>query len=158
MQAKKPNDSEISMSELVLPNDTNLLGNLLGGRLMHWIDIAGGMAASRHANSVVVTAAVDSLVFDEPVHLGEIVRLNATLTWVGRSSMEVKVEVYAENIETKQVRKTNEAYLVYVALDKNRRPKEVPQLILETEEEKKEFENAQKRREIRLSSPLKGED
>lgn len=158
MQGKRPKDSEISMNELVLPNDTNLLGNLLGGRLMHWIDIAGGMAASRHANSVVVTAAVDSLVFEEPVHLGEIVRLYARLTWAGRSSMEVKVEVYAENIETKHVRKTNEAYLVYVALDKERRPKEVPKLILDTDEEMREFENAQKRREIRLSKKHKADN
>ncbi len=139
------------MSELVLPNDTNLLGNLLGGRLMHWIDIVGGMAASRHANSVVVTAAVDSLDFKHPVHLGEIVRLKAKLTWAGRTSMEVKVEVYAENVETKGVKMTNQAYLVYVALDKDSHPKKVPRLIPKTEDEKDEFFEGEKRRLKRLA-------
>ncbi len=138
------------MNELVLPNDTNLLGNLLGGRLMHWIDIAGGMAASRHANSVVVTASVDNLDFRHPVKLGDIVRLKAKLTWVGKTSMEVKVDVFAENVKTHEVQLTNRAYLVYVALDESGKPKQVPGLRLETKEEMLEFKKAEKRRENRL--------
>lgn len=151
MKGKSPQESAVTMCELVLPNDTNLLGNLLGGKLMHWIDIAGGMAASRHANSTVVTAVVDSLDFKYPVHLGDIVRLYAKLTWAGRTSMEVKVDVYAEDVKTKKIKYTSRAYLVYVALDENGNPKKIPPLILETEEEKNEFARAQKRREIRLS-------
>ncbi len=138
------------MNELVLPNDTNLLGNLLGGRLMHWIHIAGGMAAARHANSVVVTASVDNLDFRHPVKLGDIVRLKAKLTWVGKTSMEVKVDVFAENVKTHEVQLTNQAYLVYVALDKSGKPMKVPGLKLETKEERLEFKKAEKRRENRL--------
>ncbi len=151
MEGKTPKMSEVYMSELVLPNDTNLLGNLLGGRLMHWIDIAGGMAAARHANAPVVTAAVDSLDFKHPIQLGEIVRLKAKLTWVGRTSMEVKVVVHAENTETNEIKITNQAYLVYVALDRSGSPKKVPPLIIETEEEKQEYLEAQKRQEKRIS-------
>ena len=151
MKGKSSRFSEVEMNELVLPNDTNLLGNLLGGRLMHLIDIAGGMTASRHANSIVVTASVDSLDFRHPVSLGEIVRLKARLTWVGKTSMEVKVQVYAENVETEEIRLTNQAYLVYVALDRSGHPKEIPPLILETDEEKREFREGEERRKNRLA-------
>ena len=92
MDAKTPKDSQVEMTELVLPNDTNLLGNLLGGRLMHWIDIAGAMAAQRHCNRIAATAAIDSVDFKHPVHVGEMVILKAKVTWVGRTSMEVAVE------------------------------------------------------------------
>ena len=151
MKGKSSRFSEVEMNELVLPNDTNLLGNLLGGRLMHWIDIAGGMAASRHANSIVVTASVDSLDFKHPVRLGDIVRLKGRLTWVGKTSMEVKVRVYAENVETEEIKLTNQAYLVYVALDRSGHPKEIPPLILETDEEKREFREGEDRRKNRLA-------
>jgi acyl-CoA hydrolase len=147
---KRPSDSQVEMTELVLPNDTNLLGNLLGGRLMHWIDIAGAIAASRHSSGVVATVALDSLDFRHPARMGELVILKAKLTWVGRTSMEVLVRAYAENIKSGKVILTNKAYVTYVCLDDNGRPRPVPPLILETEEEKKENLEAQQRRSQRL--------
>jgi len=139
------------MTELVLPNDVNLLGNLLGGRLMHWIDIAGAMAASRHSNKIVATVALDSLDFRHPVRVGQFVILKAKLTWVGRTSMEVKVDVFGEDFKTGEIIQTNKAYVTFVALDENGRPTPVPPLIPETEEEKKDYVEAQKRREERLA-------
>lgn len=150
MEMKRISDSKIEMRELVLPNDANILGNLLGGRLLHWVDVAGAMAASIHAQSVVATAVIDSVEFNEPVHVGEMIVLKARLTWVGRTSMEVLVEVCSENYLTGVVKATNRAYITYVALDENGKPRPVPGLILETEEEKAEYEEAKKRRELRL--------
>lgn len=150
MNAKSPKESMIEMNELVLPNDTNLLGNLLGGTLLHWIDIAGAMTAQKHANSVVATVCMDSVDFREPVHVGEIVTLKARVTWVGHTSMEVIVEVFAEDYLKGRKRATNKAYITYVSVDSNGRPREVPRLILETEEQKKEFAEAEKRRAERL--------
>ncbi|ABN53886.1 MAG TPA: acyl-CoA thioesterase [Hungateiclostridium thermocellum] len=147
---KPPRLSQVEMTELVLPNDTNLLGNLLGGRLMHWIDIAGAMAASRHSNRIVATVALDSLDFRHPARMGELVMLKAKLTWVGRTSMEVKVSAYAENLKTGNVILTNQAYITFVALDDEGKPTPVPPLIPETEEEKREFEEAEIRRAERL--------
>lgn len=151
MQDKKISDSMVEMRELVLPNDTNLLGNLLGGRLMHWVDIAGAMAASRHAQSIVATAEIDSVEFKHPVHVGQMVLLKAKLTWVGTTSMEVLVEVCSEDYMTGETKFTNKAYLTFVALDGSGKKHPVPRLILETEEEKNEFEQALKRREARLA-------
>ncbi len=150
MDGKSPKFSEVEMTELVLPNDTNTLGNLLGGRLMHWIDIAGAMAASRHAGKVVATVALDSLDFRHPARMGEMVILKAKLTWAGRTSMEVLVKAYAENIKTSSVIMTNKAYLTFVALDDNGSPTAVPPLIPESEEEKKNFTEAEERRNERL--------
>jgi len=150
LEGKTPSESQVEMTELVLPNDTNLLGNLLGGRLMHWIDIAGAMAASRHSNKVVATVAVDSLDFRHPARMGEMVILKAKLTWVGRTSMEVIVKAYAENIKTGSIILTNKAYITYVALDDEGRPTPVPPLIPETDEEKKEYMEAELRRAERL--------
>lgn len=150
LRGKTPSESQVEMTEMVLPNDTNLLGNLLGGRLMHWIDIAGAMAASRHSNRIVATVAVDSLDFRHPARMGELVILKAKLTWVGRTSMEVIVKVYAENIKSGNVIMTNKAYLTYVALDEAGRPVQVPPLIPETEEEKKDFIEGEQRRNERL--------
>lgn len=150
MDKKRISDSRIEMRELVLPNDANILGNLLGGRLMHWVDIAGAMAASIHAQSVVATAVIDSVEFNEPVRVGEMIVLKAHLTWVGRTSMEVLVEVCSENYLTGNVKSTNRAYLTFVALDDNGKPKPVPGLIIESESDKAEFEEAIKRREQRL--------
>lgn len=150
LKGKTASQSEIEMTQLVLPNDTNILGNLLGGQLMHWIDIAGALAASRHSNKVVATVALDSLDFRHPVRLGEMVILKARLTWVGRTSMEVSVEVYAENMKTGNTILTNKAFISFVALDDDGKPTEVPPLILETEEEKRINKEAEKRREYRL--------
>ncbi len=152
---KTAQESLIEMSELVLPNDTNLLGNLLGGRLMHWIDVAGALAASRHSNCVVATAALDSLDFRHPVRVGEMVRLKARLTWVGNTSMEVRVDVFCENLKTGAVIKSNKAYITFVALDDSGKPVQVPLLEVTTDDEKKEFERAKQRREMRLNRKTK---
>lgn len=149
---KRPADSCVEMTELVLPNDTNLLGNLLGGRLLHWMDIAGAMAAQRHCNSIVATAAIDSVEFKQPVHVGDIVRLQAVVTWVGRTSMEVRVDVHAEDYREDSTRFTNRAYLTFVAIGANGRPTVVPALLPQTGEEMAEFQAALKRRELRLAS------
>ncbi len=150
MVTKKISDSMVEMRELVLPNDTNLLGNLLGGRLLHWVDIAGAMAASRHAQSIVATAVIDSVEFNHPVRVGEMIILRARLTWVGRTSMEVMVEVCSENYLSGESKFTNRAYITFVALDENSKPRPVPGLLLETEEERQEFLQATQRREARL--------
>jgi acyl-CoA hydrolase len=154
---KSPNSSKVEMTELVLPNDTNILGNLLGGTLMHWIDIAGAMAASRHSNRVVATVALDSLDFRHPVHVGEMVKLQAKLTWTGTTSMEVLVKVYAENLKTGNIILTNKAYITYVALDDNGKPVRVPPLYPETDEEKKYYIEAELRRNERLKRRAKGD-
>lgn len=148
---KNVKESEVVMTELVLPNDTNLLGNLLGGRLMHWIDIAGAMAASRHSNKVVATIAVDYLEFKKAVKEGEILIVNAKLTWVGRTSMEVKVETFAENIKTGNIVLANKAFLIFVALNDDGSPVEVPGLELNTGDEKQEYDRAVRRRKLRLA-------
>ncbi len=126
-------DSAIDMTELVLPVDVNLLNNLKGGRLMHWIDIAAALAASRHSNCIVATVSVDKLDFKHPVRRGEMVKLHAELTGVGNTSMQIKVEVTAENLRTGAQILTNEAHLVFVALDDNSRPTRVPRLKLDSE-------------------------
>lgn len=149
-ELKTPSHSEVIMTELVLPNDTNPMGNLLGGKMMHWMDIAGALAASRHSNSVVVTVAVDSIDFHHPVRMGEIVTLKARLTWVGNTSMEIKVKVYSEAIESGNIILTNEAFFTFVAIDSNSKPKRVPQLLLKSEEEKADYDAAQIRRDARL--------
>ena len=151
MGTKTPKDSQVEMTELVLPNDANLLGNLLGGRLMHWVDIAGAMAAQRHCNRLTVTASIDSVDFKHPVHVGEMVILKAKVTWVGRTSLEVAVEVFSEDYLKGETKFTNKAYLTFVAVNENCRPAPVPELIPETDEEKKEFALAIKRREDRLA-------
>ncbi|HOJ77702.1 MAG TPA: acyl-CoA thioesterase [Bacillota bacterium] len=143
---KTPSQSAVEMTELVLPNDTNLLGNLLGGRMMHWMDIAGAMAATRHSNKVVATVAIDSVDFRHPVRMGEIVTLKAKLTWVGNTSMEVMVNAYAENPKSGAVIHTNQAFFTFVALDGNGKPSPVPQLRLETQEERDLFESALQRK------------
>lgn len=153
--SKSVQESMIEMCQLVLPNDTNIIGNLLGGRLMHWIDIAGALAASRHSNCVVATAALDSLDFRHPVRVGEMVRLKPRITWVGNTSMEVRVDVYCENMKTGAVIKTNKAYITFVALDDKGQPTQVPSLIINTDEEKLEYEKAIQRRKIRLENRKK---
>ncbi len=150
MILKSPRESMVEMTELVLPNDTNLLGNLLGGRLMHLVDVAGAMAAQRHSNRIVVTASIDSVEFKRPVKQGQIVTLKARVTWVGRTSMEVAVEVFSEDFMTGEQKFTNRAYLTFVAVDSECKPVEVCGLLLETDEEKREHEAAEKRRSERL--------
>jgi len=150
LNGKNPSDSLVQMEELVLPNDANQLNNLFGGRLLQWIDSAGAMSAMKHSRMEVVTVAVDSVDFREPVRVGDIVRLTAKVTWTGRTSMEVKVRVFREKPRTGEVIKTNEAYLTLVALDDNGRPAEVPCLFPETDEEKTDYSSAVERRKARL--------
>ncbi len=149
-QIKKVADSVVIMTELVLPNDTNRLGNLLGGRLMHWIDIAGAIAAMRHTQKVCVTASVDELQFHHPIHQGEVVILQASVNRVFRSSMEVGVRVIKEDLMTGKRLHTNTAYLTYVALDENGQPTEAPSIKPVTKEEKRRYNEAALRRQMRL--------
>lgn len=139
------------MIELVLPNDTNILNNLLGGRLMHWIDIAAALSAARHCNNVAVTAAVDNLEFHQPVKLGEIVRLKASVNRAFNTSLEVGVRVEVEDIKTGKKTHSNSAYLVFVNVDsKTMRPRKVPQIKPVTKDEKRRYKQALKRREQRI--------
>jgi len=148
---KTVKESQVEMIELVLPNDTNILGNLLGGRLMHWIDIAAALAASRHCNNVAVTAEVDKLKFHLPVKLGDIVRLKASVNRAFRTSVEVGVRVEIEDIITGKISHSNSAYLTFVNVDRNtNKPIPVPDIIPGDETEKRRFEQALTRREIRL--------
>lgn len=152
MAAKTVKESQVEMIELVLPNDTNILGNLLGGRLMHWIDISAALAASRHCNNVAVTAAVDDLNFHKPILLGNIVRLKASVNRAFNTSMEVGVMVEIEDLKTGQITISNTAYLTFVSIDPlTKKPMKVPELIPETEVEKRRYEQALKRREQRLT-------
>jgi acyl-CoA hydrolase len=149
---KTVNHSIVEMIELVLPNDTNILGNLLGGRLMHWIDIAAALSAARHSNLVCVTAAVDNLVFHHPVKLGNVVNLKASVNRAFNSSMEVGVRVEVENIRSGEIKHSNSAYLTFVGLDPDTKlPAKVPEIIPETEEQIRRFNQALARREQRLS-------
>ncbi len=133
-----------------MPNDTNPHGTLSGGRLMHWIDIAGAMSAMRHARCKVVTVAMDDVVFRAPVPVGFVAHLNAQVTCVGRTSMEVKVEVCGENPITGDTCHTTTAHLVFVAVDDNGRPADVPAVEAETDEEKALMDRAVRRRAFRL--------
>jgi acyl-CoA hydrolase len=152
MNSKKVKESQVQMIELVLPNDTNMLGNLLGGRLMHLIDIAAALAASRHCNNVAVTAAVDNLQFHKPVKLGDIVRLKASVNRAFKTSMEVGVKVEVENIKFGEVFHSNSAYLTFVNVDReSNRPIPVPEVIPETDEEKRRYDEALKRRQQRVN-------
>lgn len=151
MRDKTPSESFTQLTELVLPNDTNALGNLMGGRLLHWMDIAGAIAASRHSQRVCVTAAVDYVDFKCPIKLGEVVILEAKVTRAYRTSMEVKIQVYAQNLQSTAQRLCNVAYYTFVAIDQAGCPIPVPKVLPQTEEEKVEYEAAAQRRELRLS-------
>jgi uncharacterized protein (TIGR00369 family) len=133
------------------PEHANLLGNVHGGWIMKLVDEAGALACMRHAQKKVVTVAVDSMVFREPIKIGDLIILNAEVTYTGRTSMEAEVQVVAENPVTGERTHTNTAYLVYVALDDDGHPTSVPPLAIETEEEKQRMEQAQKRQAHRIS-------
>jgi uncharacterized protein (TIGR00369 family) len=150
MEGKRPFESQITLSQLMGPTDANTLGNVHGGFIMKLCDEAGGMAATKHARRPAVTVTVDSMNFHSPVHIGNLMTVRAEVTWVGRTSMETRVVVTAENVITGAVTHTNTAYFVYVALDENGRPVPAPPLILETDEEKARFERAAQRQTRRL--------
>jgi len=143
--------ARVSMTEIVMPNDTNPHGNISGGRVMHLIDIAGAVAAMRHARRPVVTVSFDDVVFLAPVPLGHILLLDSQVTCVGRTSIETKVVVRGENPLTGERRHTTTAYVTFVGLDDADRPALVPELIAETEDERATLERAQRRREARLA-------
>ncbi len=151
-KGKYVHQSATEMVQLVLPNDTNVLGNVLGGRVMHWIDLVGAMVAFRHSRRPVVTASMERLDFHSPIRLGDLVILKACLTFVGKTSMEVQVEVYSEEPLTGSRRHTSSAFLTYVALDDQGKPTAAPPLLLTTEEEKQRYHDAEVRRQHRLST------
>lgn len=142
-------DSQSEMIEIVLPNDTNPLGALLGGRLMHWIDVAGALAAHRHSKSFVVTASIDHLDFLVPVHVGDFVILRSSVNRAFNTSMETGVKVWVESYITGERRHVSSAYLTFVAVDRHGRHRHVPPVVPESEEEKRRYEGAQRRRENR---------
>ncbi|MEQ8244021.1 acyl-CoA thioesterase [Fulvivirga sp.] len=151
--AKKPKyvkESYVTMTELVLPNDTNTLNNLMGGRLMHWMDIVSAIAAQKHSNRIVVTASVDNVSFGKPIQLGNVVTLKAQVTRAFSSSMEVRIDVEAEDIPSGKKFESNSAYFTFVAVDQSGRPIDVPEAIPETDEEKEYYAGALRRRQLRL--------
>src|SRR5262249_5412425 len=142
-------ESQSQMAEVVLPNDANPLGNLLGGRLMHLIDIAGALAAHRHARSYVVTASMDHIDFLLPVHIGDLLILKSSVNRAFRTSMEIGVKCWVENYIAGTTRHVASAYLTFVAVDQHGRHHSVPPLIAETDEEKRRYQDAGRRRELR---------
>ncbi len=152
--------SLVVMTELVLPNDTNTFGNLMGGRLMYWMDIAAALAAMKHCGSPVVTASVDNISFNTPIKLGNVVHIRAKVTRSFNSSMEVHMVVHGEDALQQYKYKSNEAYYTFVALDPNGKPKPVNNLVPETEEEIALFDGALRRRQLRLilGGKMKPED
>lgn len=138
------------MNELVLPNDTNTLNNLMGGRLLHWMDIAAAIAAQKHSNRIVVTASVDNVSFKQPIKLGDVISIEAKVTRAFHTSLEVRLDVWAENIPSGSRVKSNEAYYTFVAIDMSGNTIPVPEVLPETEDEKKLFDGALRRRQLRL--------
>lgn len=160
MKARTPKESFTITTEQVLPNDTNPLNTLFGGKLLQWIDVTAGVAAHRHTGRVCVTASVNNVSFDMPVKLGDIVTLEAKVSRAFNTSIEVHVDVWIENRSGDFKRKCNTAILTFVAVDQNGSPLPVPPVIPETEEEKKRFDGALRRRQLSLilAGKMKPED
>lgn len=150
MKTKFPHESLTVTTELVLPNDTNALGNLFGGRLLQWMDTTSAIAAHRHCKRVVVTATVNNVSFKEPIKLGSMVTLEAKVSRAFSSSMEVFIDVFVEDAVTGIRKKSNEAIYTFVAIDQNGSPLPVPELIPETEEEITRFDGALRRKQLAL--------
>ncbi len=154
-QTGKPvSESHVDMTEIVLPNDANILGNILGGKVMHMIDIACAVAAHRHCRRPVVTAAMDSLDFRHPIKIGELIIIKASVNRVFKTSMECGAKVFSENLETGERKHTSTAYLTFVALDENKKPMQVSPVVPETEDEKRRWKGAEIRREFRLRQKI----
>jgi acyl-CoA hydrolase len=161
MQGKKVDDSRTVMTEMVMPNDTNPMGNLMGGNLMKWMDIVAAICAGKHCSAQVVTVSVDHVSFQKPIVQGDIVTLEACVTRAFNSSVEIAVEVFAANMKGENPRRCNHAYLTFVALDDTTgKPQPVPAVIALSNEEEKLYEGAARRRELRLilSGKMKPED
>ena len=150
-EPKRARDSQLTLALGMNPADANPLGDVHGGVIMKLVDEAGGLCAIRHARRPTVTVTMDSITFLSPVRVGDLVTLRALINWVGRTSIEVGIRVEAENVLTGEVTHTNSAYAVYVALDDAGRPTPVPPLILETEEERRHWEEGAQRQEHRLA-------
>jgi uncharacterized protein (TIGR00369 family) len=155
MEGKRVSESWVIMGQAMNPENANPAGNVHGGDIMKLIDTAGGVAATRHARAHVVTASIDRMDFHHPVYIGDFLTLKASVNFVGKTSMEVGVRVEAENPITGERRHTGSAYLTFVALDANKRPIELPPLILETDEEKHRHAEAAERRQMRLAEKKK---
>lgn len=143
-------DTLVVKNELLMPNDTNMFNKLMGGKLMYWMDIAGAISAQKLSNSLAVTASVDNISFKHPIEITDVITLTAKVTRSFKTSMEVFIEVVAENIPKKTKRITNSAFFTFVAVDKNGRPLPVPQAVPETDKEKELFDGALRRRQLRL--------
>jgi len=150
MKSKTAKESLTVSTEVVLPNDTNALGNLMGGRILHWLDICAAIAAHRHCNRVVVTASVNNVCFGTPIKLADIVTLEAKVSRAFKTSMEVFIDVFVEEHSTGEKIKHNEAIYTFVAVDQLGNPIDVPELIPETDVEKKRYEGALRRRQLSL--------
>ena len=157
---KRAQDSLIQMTELVLPNDTNTFGNLMGGRLMYWMDIAAALACMKHCSAPVVTASVDNISFGNPIKLGNVVHIESKVSRAFNTSMEVHMKVWGEDPVQQYRYKSNEAFMTFVALDPNGNSRPVPGIITDTEEEKRLYEGALRRRQLRLilGGKMKPED
>lgn len=149
LDPKPVSASHVEMRELVLPNDTNTHGNILGGKVLHLVDIAAAMAAMRHCRKPVVTASIDEVQFHNPIPEGHFVILKASVNFVGRTSMEIGVKVLSEDPMTGEILHTSTAYLTFVALSKNGSPSPVPALVAETEEEHRRYEKGKERMNAR---------
>jgi acyl-CoA hydrolase len=149
---KTPAESRVEMTELVMPGQTNAPGILFGGVVLAWMDVAAGVAAIRHSGGPAVTASIDRVDFLEPIRLGDIVVVRAQVNWTGRTSMEVGVRVDTEHPTTGQRRYTTKAYLTFVAVDDQGRPRPVTPIAPETDEEKRRFQDAQRRRDARIAA------
>jgi len=148
---KKVSESKTVMTELIMPNDTNPMGNLMGGYLMRWMDIASAICAGRHTESYVVTAAVDSISFQNPISLGDVITLEASVTRAFHTSVEVYVEVFASDVKGQNPRRCNHAYFTFVALDDEKKnPIPVPPVLPLANDEQQLYEGAARRRELRL--------
>lgn len=159
-QSRYARESRTVMNELVLPNDTNTFGNLMGGKLLYWMDICAAMAAQKHSGSIVVTASVDNVSFKQSIKLGEVLTIEAHVTRAFRTSMEVHMQVFAQNLPKGTKVKSNEAYYTFVAVDQDGSPQPVPALQPESEQEIMFYNQAQQRRELRLilAGKMKPED
>ena len=150
MEARKASDSFITMNELVLPNDTNTFGDLMGGKLMYWMDIAAYLSAAKHCNSAAMTASVDNISFKTPIKLGNVICIEAIVTRAFNTSMEIHLKVWNQNMISQTRVLSNEAFFTFVALDENKHPKKVPDIIAESAEQIKYYDGALRRRQMRL--------
>ena len=150
LKAKSVSESKSIMTEMIMPNDTNPIHNLMGGNLLKWMDVVAGICAGKHCERYVVTVSVDHVSFEKPIHLGDVITLECVVTRAFNTSCEVYVEVFSSNIKGKNTRRCNDAYFTFVGVDDNKRPIKIPAVLPLTQEEENRYESAQKRRELRL--------